>query len=128
MLFLQKIVSLPPIMRIRIKSNNFIKWALVVLFASYVGGITLFTHTHIIDKVTYVHSHPFHKGEHSHSDGQLMLLHQFFHTSISSSVIPEFDFSDKSDVRAITYPRFHGSEHFLKSVNNPPLRAPPAAA
>lgn len=44
------------------------KWFLPVLFISYMAGITLFTHSHVVNGVTIVHSHPFKKGgEHSHT-------------------------------------------------------------
>ena len=43
------------------KGNRHIakKWFLLVLFASYVTGILFFTHTHVINRITYIHSHPF---------------------------------------------------------------------
>ena len=34
------------------------KWFLPVLFISYMAGITLFTHSHVVNGVTIVHSHP----------------------------------------------------------------------
>lgn len=33
---------------------------LLILFLGYYGSITFFTHVHIIDGVTIVHSHPYH--------------------------------------------------------------------
>lgn len=41
---------------------NIMKWFLPVLFISYMAGITLFTHSHVVNGVTIVHSHPFKKG------------------------------------------------------------------
>ena len=32
------------------------------MFISYMAGITLFTHSHVVNGVTIVHSHPFKKG------------------------------------------------------------------
>ena len=59
------------------------KWFLPVLFISYMAGITLFTHSHVVNGVTIVHSHPFKKGgEHSHTtDNGLTTL---FVTSVLS--------------------------------------------
>ncbi len=37
------------------------RWFLPVLFISYMAGITLFTHSHVVNGVTIVHSHPFKK-------------------------------------------------------------------
>ena len=38
------------------------KWFLPVLFISYMAGITLFTHSHVVNGVTIVHSHPFERA------------------------------------------------------------------
>ena len=38
----------------------------------------MYTHFHIINGVTVMHAHPFH-GEHSHSQGQLLVLDLFSH-------------------------------------------------
>lgn len=111
----------------REQRNNIIKWFLAVLFTGYVGGITLFTHSHIIDQTTYVHSHPF-KGEHAHTEGQLILLHQFFHTIITSTVVPDVDLSDKSEPETVVYPDLYNSNPFAQTANNLIPRAPPAAA
>lgn len=44
--------------------------ALLVLFALYWCGITLFAHTHVVNGVRVVHSHPY-QVEHTHSKAQL---------------------------------------------------------
>ena len=55
---------------------NIMKCFLPVLFISYMAGITLFTHSHVVNGVTIVHSHPFKKGsEHSHTTVEFQLLH-----------------------------------------------------
>lgn len=49
---------------------------LPLLFVSYVVGISLFTHTHVVNGVTIRHSHPFDPGsEHNHTSAELQLLH-----------------------------------------------------
>ncbi len=56
------------------------KWFLPVLFISYMAGITLFTHSHVVNGVTIVHSHPFKKGsEHSHTTVEFQLIHLLSH-------------------------------------------------
>ena len=56
--------------------RNIIKFFLPVLFISYMAGITLFTHSHVVNGVTIVHSHPFKKGtEHNHTTVEFQLLH-----------------------------------------------------
>ena len=49
---------------------SILKWFLPVLFISYMAGITLFTHSHVVNGVIVVHSHPF-KAGHTHTDTQL---------------------------------------------------------
>lgn len=59
---------------------NIMKWFLPVLFISYMAGITLFTHSHVVNGVTIVHSHPFKKGvEHSHTTVEFQLIHFLNH-------------------------------------------------
>jgi len=62
---------------------------LLILFLGYYSSVTFFTHSHIINGVTIVHSHPFNsdKGNNtlpsSHSEKELVviqLLSEFFTT------------------------------------------------
>ena len=68
------------------------KWFLPVLFISYMAGITLFTHSHVVNGVTIVHSHPFKKGsEHSHTTVEFQLIHLLNHVLVTDSgLIPTF--------------------------------------
>ena len=84
----------------------FVKWLLILLFISYTAAISLFTHTTVIDGVTYIHSHPFRPGErdsHEHSPYELLLLEQHFNTIITSNVVPDIDLSDYSPIIALFY-------------------------
>ncbi len=55
---------------------NIIRWALPFLFVFYTAGITLFIHSHVVNGVTIVHSHPFKKGStHGHTTVQFQLIH-----------------------------------------------------
>lgn len=47
--------------------TNMMKFFLPLIFIVYLGGITLFTHSHVVNGVIIVHSHPF-KGEHQHTE------------------------------------------------------------
>lgn len=64
---------------------------LLILFLGYYGCITLFTHTHIVNGVTIVHSHPFSSGtqknpiKHGHTSNNFTLiqfLSHFFATAL----------------------------------------------
>lgn len=55
---------------------NIIKWFLPFLFISYLAGITLFTHSHVVNGVTIVHSHPFKQtSSHGHTTVEFQLIH-----------------------------------------------------
>lgn len=46
---------------------------LLILFLGYQLSVSAFTHLHIIDGVSVVHSHPFQKS-HNHSDAEFLIL------------------------------------------------------
>lgn len=48
------------------KITPILRYFLPLLFTLYLGGITLFTHPHIVNGVVIVHSHVF-NGEHDHT-------------------------------------------------------------
>lgn len=55
---------------------HIIRYFLPVLFISYMASVTLFTHIHVVNGVTIVHSHPFKKGAaHSHTTVELLTIH-----------------------------------------------------
>lgn len=101
-----------------------------MLFTSYTSAISLFTHTHVINGVTYVHSHPFKKGEttqHTHTFGQLGFLETLFNTKITSDIIPYFDFADKFIYFRKVNIIYHDDIYMPITKFNKYLRAPPAA-
>lgn len=52
------------------------RYFLPVLFISYIGCISLFTHSHVVNGVTIVHSHPYKPGtEHGHTTAEFQLIH-----------------------------------------------------
>lgn len=66
-------------------------YLLLILFLGYYGSITLFTHTHIVNGVIIVHSHPFSSGNqknpisHQHTANSFTLiqfLSHFFATAL----------------------------------------------
>lgn len=61
--------------------RKYLRILLPALFIAYLGCIIAFTHVHIVNGVTIVHSHPHHKTDdgrpdHEHSYAQFQLLHQ----------------------------------------------------
>ncbi|MGN0189762.1 MAG: hypothetical protein ACI395_09630 [Candidatus Cryptobacteroides sp.] len=59
--------------------NTFICCLLPLLFVWYIGGISLFPHTHIVDGVSIVHSHPNPDARHQGGEDYLtiQMLSQF---------------------------------------------------
>ena len=107
------------------------KWAMILLFTSYTAATSLFTHTTVIDGVTYVHSHPFKPGErdtHEHCYNQLLLLDQHFNTTITSNIVPDIDLSDYSSLLALFYGDIREASYFKWIAENSRPRAPPIAA
>ena len=81
------------------------KWFLPVLFISYMAGITLFTHSHVVNGVTIVHSHPFKKGgEHSHTTVEFQLIHILDHTLVTDNGLTPLFFSPLRSVCGIVVP------------------------
>lgn len=65
-----------------------VRWFLPVLFISYMAGITLFTHSHVVNGVTIVHSHPFKKDSaHSHTTVEFQLIHLLSHVATTGAGI-----------------------------------------
>lgn len=67
------------------------RYSLLILFVSYYISITQFTHCHIINGITIVHSHPYKSGKGSNSNGMqhtekelqvIQFLSEFFTTAV----------------------------------------------
>lgn len=52
------------------------RFFLPVLFLTYLVAVTSFTHTHMVNGVTIVHSHPYDKhAKHHHTAVEFLLIH-----------------------------------------------------
>jgi len=66
---------------------------LLILFLGYFGSITFFPHTHIVDGVTVVHSHPFRSQpgnvpvNHNHSKDGFIIIQFISHFIASAPII-----------------------------------------
>lgn len=70
--------------------TKYLKIALPTLFIAYLGCLIAFTHVHIINGVTIVHSHPYHKNDNGtpgneHTYAEFQLLHQLSTVQISGA-------------------------------------------
>lgn len=111
-------------------SRSVSSWFLLVLFISFIGGITLFTHTHVINQELYYHSHPYDKSEnkqHTHTDGQLQLLDLYYNTTLEPDILPNIGLNAFQKLEAILYSRPNISFESTNKPNHFRLRAPPLA-
>ena len=72
------------------KFRKYLRIALPALFIAYLGCLIAFTHVHIVNGVTIVHSHPYHKTDdgqpdHEHGYAEFQLLHQLSTIQISGA-------------------------------------------
>ena len=61
---------------------------LLGLFISFQAGITLFSHTHYVNGVMLVHSHPS-SDNHTHTEGQILTLAQVSHFTGTEPLLTE---------------------------------------
>lgn len=107
------------------------KWFCLSLFVLYVSGITLFTHSHVVNKTRYIHSHPFKFGEkqqHDHTEKEYYLLDHFFRTTLTAEIIPEIGITCNIIPVTLCLPSLYEQLHLLAPVTTRQLRAPPVAA
>lgn len=107
------------------KWRKFLKIFLPVLFIIYLGGIITFTHIHIENGVTVVHSHPFKDANHKHTGSELQFLHQISTILLTGSIAPLFVFGV---IAPVIYTRTCLPANFLYRLSLKGtylLRAPP---
>lgn len=110
-------------------NRNISAWFILILFISFISGITLFTHTHIINQELYYHSHPYNKSEskqHSHTEEQLHLLDLYYNTTLEPDVLPDNSISVFLKLEAFLYIQSSVSFENTNQPNHFRLRAPPA--
>lgn len=67
---------------------NITRYFLPILFISYLASITFFTHVHVVNGVTIVHSPPFKQGTaHQHSTVELLHIHILSHLIADSATV-----------------------------------------
>lgn len=74
------------------RMKDVVKIALPVLFIAYASCITFFTHTHIVNGVTIVHSHPYSSDEngkpsHEHTGAEIQLIHTLSTFFVAGAII-----------------------------------------
>jgi hypothetical protein len=111
--------------------KKIMRFFLLILFLGYYGSITLFTHTHIINGITIVHSHPFNSGtkenpiKHQHTANEFILI-QFLAHFLATILFFTFSIEAyKVVLRKYTLQKIKESFSKLTSLISYGLRAPP---
>ena len=108
--------------------KNIIKYLLPAIFISYMVGISFFMHTHIINGVTIVHSHPFDNDlEHSHNKSEFELINGFNTTSFIDNIIAEVLQNPFLNLIAIFSEAMNSDHYHVEELQCISLRAPPPA-
>lgn len=99
----------------------------MILFCCYYAGISMFSHTHIVNGSSIVHSHLGGDSGHDHSDSQyavIDILSQFQSESAVDFCSVDTPFFSSSELVTAYIPSSHPNE--LQAV--PTLRGPPQRA
>lgn len=103
------------------------KLLLPLLFLMYAGCLTGFSHSHVVNGCTIVHSHPSSSGDHGHTRDDLRLLEMICHfwatgeSAAADDGLPQPVFTCTETVSSY-------ESHTMLSVSLPAcgLRGPPA--
>lgn len=113
------------------KIKSILKIALPVIFITYFCNITFFTHSHLINGVTIVHSHPYKTDangnpDHSHTGIQIQLIHNLSVFFVAGSIIPVIilKMPEKTRASITTQYLFSACRKYKEPICR--LRPPPA--
>jgi hypothetical protein len=104
--------------------KNIVGYFLVILFVLYYGSVTLLGHSHTVNGVTIVHSHPFKSNKHQHSTAEfkfISILSNFISLTIFSIFLIELIKNSSFYKYIIEKPLIISTTHLLSNG----LRAPP---
>ncbi len=120
---------MPYLCGVKFEKRHIIAFVGVLLFVAYMAGITLFTHSHVVNGVTIVHSHPFSKdAQHQHTTSEYQLLDILCHTTATDSGInPDCVFKSETLLQ-ILYTTVLPTVPATETFGILSLRAPPVCA
>lgn len=110
--------------------RKYLKIVLPVLFIAYLGCLIAFTHVHIVNGVTIVHSHPYHRSEgkpvnHEHTFAAFQLLHQLSVVQITGAAFSAILLNALHvDVHILLFAPVY-PDHLIPVLGKLSLRAPP---
>lgn len=112
------------------KYRKYLRIALPALFIAYLGCLIAFTHVHIVNGVTIVHSHPYSKtddgrADHDHSYAQFQLLHQLSTVQIGGALLVSILLAAFLSVLYKLSCNPVSPDYLIPIQGKPSLRAPP---
>lgn len=110
--------------------RKYLRIALPLLFISYLGCLIAFTHVHIVNGVTIVHSHPYQKNDdgtpkEEHTYAEFQLLHQLSTIQISGAAFAEILIAAFIAAFCVLSNRPVYPDHLRPVLGEVSLRAPP---
>ncbi|MCC8197615.1 MAG: hypothetical protein LIP06_03325 [Tannerellaceae bacterium] len=115
--------------------KKYLTFGLPLLFITYLGFLIAFTHVHIVNGVTIVHSHPYHLNhtsdgtpvEHEHTYAEFQLLHQLSVIEIAGAALVFFLLAALlAATQTLLYHPVY-PDYLLPVTGKLSLRAPPVA-
>ncbi|MEE0235122.1 MAG: hypothetical protein UD961_03040 [Bacteroidales bacterium] len=98
---------------------------LMVIFCTYYAGISMFSHTHIANGSSIVHSHLGGDADHDHSDSQYAVIDILSHFQSESAVgclgVPSPFFQLSESYIACDVPICLNAEQAVHTLRGPPM-------
>ena len=104
--------------------KRYLAVGLILIFCSYYAGISMFSHTHIANGSSVVHSHLGGGADHDHSDSQYAVIDILSNFQSESAVIfcglesPFFLLSES--LAGYDAPSFLNGERLVRALRGPP--------
>lgn len=105
-----------------------IKWFLPLLFITFINGKFFFTHSHSIDDLIVVHSHPYSKSEnttHNHTTNEFIAIEFHTHGHTTAAIIPHIEINSPIQYLVHHDYSYDDTIDFSQSTHTFLLRAPP---
>ena len=113
------------------RQNKITGYLFLLLFLGYYASITLFSHTHIVDGVTIVHSHPYKSGSgrnpvnHQHTADGFVLIHFISNLLTTVSFVAISISAYKAVLKKFNFGKLEENFSDLSVLYSYTLRAPP---
>ncbi len=110
----------------KVQRKRYWAFGLWFLFITYMSGLVLFSHSHVVNGTTIVHSHPFKKNvPHQHTTAEYQLLDLLCQVTITdANLSPTYSFCGDLLLQVLDTKPFTAFT-FQRTFQSYSLRAPP---